>query len=91
MLSYGIRRRLAFLEQLGLIFANVSTFFIFLDALCGIFVFLDLPSEIAPDGMKATVCDGLLESKLRKVGVREKEREIARAATARAKETCDHS
>jgi len=47
-----------------------------------IFRLLDLPSEIDPDGMKATVRDGLLEIKLRKVGVREKAREIARAATA---------
>jgi general secretion pathway protein A len=47
-----------------------------------IFRLLDLPSEIDPDGMKVTVRDGLLEVKLRKVEVREKEREIARAATA---------
>jgi len=47
-----------------------------------IFRLLDLPSEIDLDGMKATVRDGLLKIKLRKVRVREKEREIARAATA---------
>jgi HSP20 family molecular chaperone IbpA len=47
-----------------------------------IFRLLDLPCEIDPGGMKATVRDGILEIKLRKVGLREKEREIARAATA---------
>lgn len=47
-----------------------------------IFRLLDLPFEIDPDGTKATVREGLLEIKLRKVGVCEKEREIARAATA---------
>jgi general secretion pathway protein A len=47
-----------------------------------IFRLLDLPSEIDPDGMKTTVRDGLLEITLRKAGVPQKEREIARAATA---------
>ncbi len=47
-----------------------------------IFRRLELPSEIDPNGMKATVRDGLLEIKLPKVEVREKEREIARAASA---------
>jgi HSP20 family molecular chaperone IbpA len=47
-----------------------------------IFRLLDLPCEIDPDGMKTTVHDGLLEITLRKAGVPQKEREIARAATA---------
>jgi len=47
-----------------------------------IFRLLELPSEIDPDRLKATVRDGLLEIKLSKIGAREKEREIARAATA---------
>jgi type II secretory pathway predicted ATPase ExeA/HSP20 family molecular chaperone IbpA len=47
-----------------------------------IFRLVDLPSEIDTDGMKTTLRDGLLEITLRKVGTREKEREIARAATA---------
>ena len=47
-----------------------------------IFRRVDLPSEIDPEGMEATVRDGLLEIKLRKFGMREKEGEIARAATA---------
>jgi HSP20 family molecular chaperone IbpA len=47
-----------------------------------IFRLVDLPSEIDPDGMKTTLRDGLLEITLRKAGAREKEREIARAATA---------
>ena len=47
-----------------------------------IFRLVDLPSEIDPDGMKTTLRDGLLEITLRKVEAREKEREIARAATA---------
>jgi len=47
-----------------------------------IFRILDLPSEIDPDTMKTMVRDGLLEITLRKAGVREKEPEIARAATA---------
>ncbi len=42
----------------------------------------ELPSEIDPDGVKATVHDGLLEIKLSKVGVREKERLVAKAAAA---------
>ncbi|HKI12191.1 MAG TPA: AAA family ATPase [Candidatus Acidoferrum sp.] len=47
-----------------------------------IFRLLELPSEIDPARMKATLRDGLLEIKMSKVEVREKEREIARAATA---------
>jgi HSP20 family protein len=47
-----------------------------------IFRLLDLPSEIDPNGVKATVRDGLLEIKLSKVGVGEKERVVAKAATA---------
>ncbi len=47
-----------------------------------IFRLLDLPSEIEPDGVKTTVHDGLLEITLRKAGVREEEREIARATAA---------
>jgi HSP20 family molecular chaperone IbpA len=47
-----------------------------------IFRLLDLPSEIDPDGVKATVRDALLEIKLSKVGLGEKEREIAKAAAA---------
>jgi len=43
---------------------------------------LDLPSEIDPNGVKATVRDGLLEIKLSKVGLGEKERVVAKAATA---------
>ena len=47
-----------------------------------IFRLLDLPCEIDPDEMETTVHDGLLEITLRKAGVPQKEREIARAATA---------
>src|SRR5216684_2028282 len=47
-----------------------------------IFRLLDLPSEIDPNGVKATVRDGLLEIKLSKVGLGEKERVVAKAATA---------
>ncbi len=47
-----------------------------------IFRLLDLPSEIDPNGVKATVRDGLLEIKLSKVGVDEKEHVVAKAATA---------
>jgi general secretion pathway protein A len=47
-----------------------------------IFRLLDLPSEIDPNGVKATVRDGLLEIKLLKVGLGEKERVVAKAATA---------
>jgi len=47
-----------------------------------IFQLVDLPTEIAPDTMNATLHDGLLEIKLSKVGVPEKEHEIAKAAAA---------
>ncbi len=47
-----------------------------------IFRVLDLPSEIDSAAIKTTVHDGLLEITLRKLGVREQERPIARAATA---------
>jgi len=47
-----------------------------------IFRLLDLSSEIDPAAVKTTVQDGLLEITLRKAGAREKEREIAKAATA---------
>ena len=47
-----------------------------------LFRLLDLPSEIDPNGVKATVRDGLLEIKLSKVGLGEKERVVAKAATA---------
>ena len=47
-----------------------------------IFRLLDLPSEIDPDGMKATVRDGILEINLPKVAVREKDRLVAKAAAA---------
>jgi len=47
-----------------------------------IFRLLDLPSEIDPDGVKATIRDGLLEIKLPKVGLGEKVRMVAKAATA---------
>jgi len=47
-----------------------------------IFRMLNLSSEIDPDGVKATVHDGLLEIKLSKVGAREKERLVAKAAAA---------
>jgi type II secretory pathway predicted ATPase ExeA/HSP20 family molecular chaperone IbpA len=47
-----------------------------------IFRLVDLPSEIDPDKIVATLRDGLLEIKLKKVGVREKEPEIAKAAAA---------
>jgi type II secretory pathway predicted ATPase ExeA/HSP20 family molecular chaperone IbpA len=47
-----------------------------------IFRMLDLPSEIDPDGMHATVSDGLLEIKVAKVGLGENVRVVVRAATA---------
>lgn len=47
-----------------------------------IFRLLDLPSEIDPNAVKATVRDGLLELKLSKVGLGEKEPMVAKAATA---------
>jgi type II secretory pathway predicted ATPase ExeA/HSP20 family molecular chaperone IbpA len=47
-----------------------------------IFRMLDLPSEIDPDGLNATVSDGLLEIKVAKVGLGEKVRVVVRAATA---------
>jgi type II secretory pathway predicted ATPase ExeA/HSP20 family molecular chaperone IbpA len=47
-----------------------------------IFRLLDLPFEIDPDGVKATVRDGLLEIKLPKVGFGEKGLMLAKAATA---------
>ena len=47
-----------------------------------IFRLLDLPSEIDLDGVKATVREGLLEIKLSKVGLGEKDRMVAKAATA---------
>ena len=47
-----------------------------------IFCLLELPSEIDPDGVKATVRDGLLEIKLSKVGLGEKARVVAKAAAA---------
>jgi type II secretory pathway predicted ATPase ExeA/HSP20 family molecular chaperone IbpA len=47
-----------------------------------IFRLLDLPSEIDPDGMKATVRNGILEINLPKVAVREKDRLVAKAAAA---------
>ena len=47
-----------------------------------IFRVLDLPSEIEPAAVKRTVQDGLLELTLRKAGAPEKERALARAATA---------
>ena len=47
-----------------------------------IFRLLDLPSEIDPDRMKATLSDGLLEIKLSKVGLGEKDRVVAKAAAA---------
>jgi type II secretory pathway predicted ATPase ExeA/HSP20 family molecular chaperone IbpA len=47
-----------------------------------IFRMLDLPSEIDPDGLHATVSDGLLEIKVAKVGLGENVRVVVRAATA---------
>jgi HSP20 family protein len=47
-----------------------------------IFRMLDLRSEIDPDGVQATVSDGLLEIKVSKVGLSEKVRVVVRAATA---------
>jgi general secretion pathway protein A len=47
-----------------------------------IFRLLDLPSEIDPDGVKATVRDGLLEITLSKVRLGEKDRVVAKAAAA---------
>jgi type II secretory pathway predicted ATPase ExeA/HSP20 family molecular chaperone IbpA len=47
-----------------------------------IFRMLDLPSEIDPDGVHATVSDGLLEIKVSKVGLGEKVSVVVRAATA---------
>ncbi len=47
-----------------------------------VFRMLDLPSEIDPDGLHATVSDGLLEIKVSKVGLGEKVRVVVRAATA---------
>jgi HSP20 family protein len=47
-----------------------------------IFRMLDLPSEIDPDGVYATVSDGLLEIKVSKVGSGDKVRVVVRAATA---------
>jgi type II secretory pathway predicted ATPase ExeA/HSP20 family molecular chaperone IbpA len=47
-----------------------------------IFRMLDLPSEIDPDGLHATVSDGLLEIKVAKVGLGEKVSVVVRAATA---------
>jgi HSP20 family molecular chaperone IbpA len=43
---------------------------------------LDLPSEIDPDRVNATVRDGLLELKLSKVGLGKKVPVLARAAAA---------
>ncbi len=47
-----------------------------------IFRVLDLPSEIDPDRVNATVSDGLLELKLSKVGLGKKVPVLARAAAA---------
>jgi HSP20 family protein len=47
-----------------------------------IFRVLELPSEIDPDRVHATVRDGLLELKLSKVGLGKKVPVLARAATA---------
>ena len=47
-----------------------------------IFRMLDLPSEIGPDEVHATVSDGLLEIKVSKVELGEKDRVVVRAATA---------
>jgi type II secretory pathway predicted ATPase ExeA/HSP20 family molecular chaperone IbpA len=47
-----------------------------------IFRMLDLPSEIDPDGVRATLSDGLLEIKVSKVALGEKVSIVARAATA---------
>jgi HSP20 family protein len=47
-----------------------------------IFRVLELPSEIDPDRVNATVRDGLLELKLSKVGLGKKVPVLARAATA---------
>ena len=47
-----------------------------------IFRLLDLPSEIDPDDVKTTVRDGLLEIKLSKVRLGEKDRVVAKAAAA---------
>ena len=47
-----------------------------------IFRLVDLPAEVDPDGVNATLTDGLLEIKVSKAGVGEEERGIVRAATA---------
>lgn len=47
-----------------------------------IFRLLDLPAEVDPDGVNATVRDGLLEIKVSKVVLGEKDRGMVRAATA---------
>jgi len=47
-----------------------------------IFRLVELPSEIDPDSVKATVRNGLLEIKLSKAGLAEPERPLAKAAAA---------
>jgi HSP20 family molecular chaperone IbpA len=47
-----------------------------------IFRLVDLPAEVDPDGVNATLTDGLLEIKVSKARVGEEDRGIVRAATA---------
>lgn len=47
-----------------------------------IFRLVALPAEVDPDGVNATLTDGLLEIKVSKAGVGEEDRGIVRAATA---------